>query len=113
MGTWRMLALITAALLVGAGQTHPSKSSRYSFSCYFDWDCKGGLCCSTTIPGCIGYCLPCAKARNEEISGAPRDRFYKTPVSCEKILDTFLATSFGLFSTKKVRVLWTICSIGF
>ena len=37
--------------------------SRNSYSCYFDWDCRGGYCCSTIIPGCIGYCIPCAAAQ--------------------------------------------------
>ena len=33
-------------------------TSSGSYSCYFDWDCKGGFCCSSGSTGCIGYCIP-------------------------------------------------------
>ena len=41
------------------------------YSCFFDWDCKGGYCCSSIIPGCIGYCISCAKDELINIGSEP------------------------------------------
>ena len=42
------------------------------YMCYFDWQCKGGLCCSTFNSGCMGYCEPCARSHTDVDQVSPK-----------------------------------------
>ena len=68
MKTSSLLVLFLTGALAGPDAKKSPPLSNTKYSCYYDWDCDPGNCCSTIHnPGCLGYCMPCGQDTTEKI----------------------------------------------